>query len=203
MPAAAAPFPKLTPGCSHNRAAAAWHTACVKASGVRRHRRQSFAPVSPGLPNLTGALLNVNGKPNGLREAVVDFFGESRGEWEVRVQLCTDLETMPVEDASATWPEDQSSYVAVARINVQPQSAWSEIRVTNLDDGLSFIPWHGLAAHQPLGSIMRARKPVYESSTQFRQEFNQHAIEEPRNTSALPDQASAGAGEPIAIMTRK
>src|SRR5680860_1916516 len=88
---------------------------------------------------------------------------------QVRVQLCTELETMPVEDASATWPEDQSSYVAVARINVQPQSAWSENRVTNLDDGLSFIPWHGLAAHQPLGSIMRARKPVYESSTQFRQ----------------------------------
>lgn len=147
----------------------------------------AVAPVSPGLTNLTGAPLNVNGKPNGLREAVIDFFAESRGEWEVRVQLCTDLEAMPVEDATVAWPEDQSPYIAVARIAVEPQDAWSEARAAAFDDGLSFSPWHGLAAHRPLGSIMRARKPAYESSAQFRQEFNQRRIVEPRDANNLPN----------------
>ncbi len=36
------------------------------------------------------------------------------------MQLCTDLDAMPVEDASVVWPEDKSPHVAVARITVKP-----------------------------------------------------------------------------------
>lgn len=136
---------------------------------------------------LTGALLNVNGKPNGLREAVIDFFHTHGREWEVRVQLCTDLKTMPVEDASVVWPEDQSPYLAVARITVQPQHAWSEARAIAVDDGFSFSPWHGLAAHRPLGSIMRMRKATYEMSAQFRASHNKQAIKEPQTLDTLPN----------------
>ena len=146
----------------------------------------AVAPVSPELKALTGAPLDVNGRPNGLREAVADFFRTTGGEWEVRVQLCTDLDAMPVEDASVAWPEDQSPYVAVARIGAPPQDAWSEARVAAMDDGLSFSPWHGLAAHRPLGSIMRARRAAYEMSAQFRAMNNKHPIKEPRTGGDLP-----------------
>ena len=146
----------------------------------------AVAPVSPELTALTDAPLDVNGKPNGLREAVVAFFGKAGGEWEVRVQLCTDLDAMPVEDASVAWPEDKSPYVAVARISVPPQDAWSEARVAAMDEGLSFSPWHGLAAHRPLGSVMRTRRAAYEMSAQFRAENNKHPIKEPRTGDDLP-----------------
>ena len=33
---------------------------------------------------------------------------------------------------------------------------------------LVFTPWHSLAAHQPIGSINRLRKAVYEASAQHR-----------------------------------
>ncbi len=145
-----------------------------------------IAPVSPELTALTDAPLDVNGKPNGIREAVVDFFRQNGAEWELRVQLCTDLDTMPIEDASVPWPEDQSPYVPVARIFVPPQDAWSEARSVAVDDGLAFSPWHGLAAHRPLGSIMRARKAAYEMSAQFRAKNNKHPIEEPRTPADLP-----------------
>jgi len=46
--------------------------------------------------------------------------------------------------------------------------------------GMSFSPWHGLAAHRPLGGIMRARKEVYEMAKRFRAEKNGRIIEEPR-----------------------
>jgi len=68
----------------------------------------SVAPISPELIALEQSPLNVNGVPNGLREAVVNFFRKNGGEWEVRAQLCTDLELMPIENAAVVWPEEKS-----------------------------------------------------------------------------------------------
>ena len=140
----------------------------------------AVAPVSPSLVALTNAPLNVNGKPNGLREAVVDYFAHQTGEWEVRVQLCTDLATMPIEDASVVWPEKQSPYLPVARITAPTQDSWAPSSIKEIDEGLAFSPWHGLAAHRPLGSVMRARKATYESSARFRSTHNGCPIHEPR-----------------------
>lgn len=145
----------------------------------------ALAPVSPELTALTGAALNVNGRPNGLREAVAAFFAENEGVWELRAQLRTGAESMPVEDASVVWPEDESPYVAVARLVAPRQEAWSEARVRSIDDGLSFSPWHGLAAHRPLGSIMRARRAAYPASAAFRARHNGCPIHEPRAGESL------------------
>jgi hypothetical protein len=140
----------------------------------------SAAPISPELTALTDAPLNVNGVPNGLREAVIKFFRRNGGVWEVRAQLCTDLELMPIENAAVVWPENISPYRPVARIIVKPQLAWSEARSAAVDDGMSFAPWHGLAVHRPLGGIMRVRKVVYEMARRFRAEGNRRVIQEPR-----------------------
>lgn len=146
----------------------------------------SVVPVSPELKELAGAPLNVNGAPDGLRAAVVDFFARHEGVWEVRVQLCTDLATMPVEDASVVWPEEESPYLTVARIVVPVQTAWSRERSAAGDDRLAFSPWHGLAAHQPLGSVMRARRIAYERSAAYRAERNGCPIAEPGRAYRMP-----------------
>jgi len=147
----------------------------------------AVAPVSAELKALKGAAVDLKNRPNGLRQAVIDFFAQHGGEWELQVQLCTNLEDMPVENAAKIWPEDKSPYVPVARIRVDPQTAWSEARSVAVDDGLSFSPWHGLAAHRPLGSVMRLRKQAYEMSARFRAQHNQKPTEEPRSFSPLPD----------------
>jgi hypothetical protein len=147
----------------------------------------SVAPISPELNALKQSPLNVNGVPNGLRQAVVTFFKNSGGVWEVRAQLCTDLELMPIENAAVVWPEEKSPYRPIARITVEPQTAWSEARSSVVDDGMQFSPWHGLAAHRPLGGIMRARKEVYEMAKKFRAERNGRVIEEPREKVAFGD----------------
>jgi len=81
----------------------------------------SVAPVSPELLALKDAPVDLAGKPNGLRGAVIDFFHTNAATWELRVQLRTNERRMPVEDASVPWPEDESPYVAVARITVPRQ----------------------------------------------------------------------------------
>lgn len=144
------------------------------------------APVSEALKALKDAPLNVNGKPNGLRDAVLEFFANNAAEWELRVQLCTDLETMPIENAAIVWPEAQSPYIAVARIIVEPQLAWSDARSMAVDDGMSFSPWHGIAAHRPIGSIMRIRKVAYEMSAKFRSQHNNSMIIEPKSLDDFP-----------------
>ncbi|MDB6062738.1 MAG: catalase [Verrucomicrobiaceae bacterium] len=128
----------------------------------------ALAPVSENLQALTHTLLDLRKHPDGLREAVSTFFASQGGEWELRAQLCTNAETMPVEDASVLWSEEESPYVAVARFSAPPQTTWNAATSPAQEDGLSFSPWHGVAEHRPLGSIMRARKDVYQASAGFR-----------------------------------
>jgi hypothetical protein len=143
----------------------------------------AVVPISPNLTALTGAPVDLHHHPDGLREAVLAAFGATGGEWEVRVQLARDLETTPIEDSSKLWPEDVTPFVPVARLVADIQTAWSKSRQTAVDDGMAFSPWHGLAAHRPLGSIMRVRKAAYEMSADFRARRNRCPILEPLSLS--------------------
>ena len=144
------------------------------------YAKVSVAPASPELRALTDQPVDLDDKPDGLREAVGQFFAAHDGVWEVRVQLATDVDKMPIENASAVWPEDLSPYVTVARIRVPQQVSWSAERVGEIDDGMAFSPWHGLAAHRPLGGVMRVRKPAYEHSAGFRGKHGGCPIHEPQ-----------------------
>lgn len=146
----------------------------------------SVAPVSSLLTALTKAPVDLADNPDGLRAALTDFFRANGGEWELRVQLYTDPEETPIEDASVPWPEDESAFVPVARIEAAAQNAWSPERSAAIDDGLSFSPWHCLAAHQPLGGINRARKEAYLMSAEFRSQRNGCPIYEPHVPENLP-----------------
>ncbi len=136
-------------------------------------------PTSPALTALTDAPLDLNHEPDALRDAVKEFFAGQGGEWDFVVQLSTGGEDMPIEDSHKPWPEDKSPYIPVARLIVPAQDAWDETRQPLMNDALAFSPWHGLAAHQPLGSIMRVRKAVYEASQGFRLPRNGCPLHEP------------------------
>ncbi len=139
----------------------------------------NVAPVG-GLAALTDQPLDPGASPDVLRDAVAQYFSTNDGEWELRVQLCTDLEKMPIEDASVVWPEDESPYIVVAKLRAPAQNSWSAEGIAAVDEGLSFSPWHGLAAHRPLGGVMRARNTTYTSSVLFRSEHNGCPIHEPK-----------------------
>ena len=144
------------------------------------------SPVSASLLALSERKLDLHKRPDGIREAVSEYFRTHDAVWELRVQLCTDLKKMPVEDAATMWPEDDSPYVAVARITAPPQESWSESRQQGGDVGLAFNPWNGLAAHRPIGSIMRCRRLAYAASRLIRGERNGVSIREPETEAALP-----------------
>ena len=144
----------------------------------------SVAPIFD-LSTLKDAPLDANGNPNALRTAVAEHFATKGGEWEVRVQLCTDLTTMPIEDASVAWPEEASPYITVARLAVKPQPSWDPAAIAAIDEGLAFSPWHGLAAHRPLGGVNRARNTTYTRSAEFRGRHNGCPMHEPKRAADL------------------
>jgi hypothetical protein len=125
-------------------------------------------PATDAQKSLHGTLIDLDGEFDAHRQAVRGFLATTPAAWELRVQLCTDLEKMPVEKPDVAWPEDHSPYVTVARIDVAPQESYSDAMVARIDKGASFSPWHGLEAHRPLGAINRVRKAIYEASAAFR-----------------------------------
>ena len=131
--------------------------------------------------------LDIGDDPDGFRTAVVRHFRERGAGFELRAQLCTDLDAMPVENANAEWDEAVSPYVAVGTITLPPQDAHSWARAKHFTDVLSFRPAHALAAHRPLGSLMRARLGVYGAVAAHRATANGVAQREPRDMSDVPD----------------
>lgn len=147
----------------------------------------SAVPVSSGQAALGDGPLDLSGRPDAFRDATAAYFRADGAEFEIRVQLCTGLDTMPVEDASVRWPEDESPYRVVARLVLPRQDALGEARQVYMTERMSFSPAHGLAAHRPLGSLMRARLATYPALASYRQAQNGARQVEPRSLDEIPD----------------
>ena len=145
----------------------------------------ALSPVSAELTALSQEPLALAGRPDAIREAVRAYFETCPAVWELRVQLATSLASMPIEDAAAQWPEAESAYVPVARITALPQDTWSDGLRSFVEDRSAFNPWTGLAAHRPLGSIMRARRPAYAAARDYRARSNGAEIREPEGFPAV------------------
>lgn len=146
----------------------------------------SAVPLSDNLQPLRGQELE-GSNDSELRDLVVAFFQKDGAEYELRAQLCTDLNAMPVEDGSIEWPQEQSPYHPIGKLVIGAQEAYSPARRVFADDVLTFNPFHCLPEHRPLGSIMRARQLAYETSSQYRHEMNAQPRVEPRSIDELPD----------------
>jgi hypothetical protein len=147
----------------------------------------AFVPASKNLIALRNKKLEHPGDYSAIRDGVVRFFKTKRAEWNVCAQLATDLERTPIEDGTAVWPEELNPYVPVAKLVAEPQEAYSAARRIFVDEQLSFSPWHGLLAHQPLGNVNRARRLAYREAADFRRRQEGRAAIEPTTIGELPD----------------
>lgn len=147
--------------------------------------KYSLAPVSSSLKALKDQTIDIKAGDNPLRQAVSSYFTGQGGEWDFCVQLATDIDAMPIEDAAKDWSQVESPYRPIARVKVEPQQSWIAGVTEQLNERLSFSPWHGIAAHRPLGSIMRIRKSVYELVSGFRRDRNAVPKREPQSIEEL------------------
>ena len=144
----------------------------------------AVVPTSPTQRSLASTEVDPDDQ-DALRTATVGYLRDHDAVFDVRVQLCTNLGTMPVEDASVEWPERESPYRTVAQLRLPRQEAYSPARRAYVD-GLSFCVSHSLAAHRPLGSIMRARLKAYPVMARLRRETNGISLREPTSLDEVP-----------------
>ena len=76
----------------------------------------------------------------------------------------------PIEDGSVDWDETVAPFVTVARLTIPKQDPNGDAgrELSARVERAKLDPWGGLAAHRPLGAIMRARSPAYLASQRQR-----------------------------------
>ena len=138
--------------------------------GENQAMMYSFAPRSqvetriPGLPFGTPSF-------NYLRDNMKSTLDSKDVEFDLLVQLQTDAHRMPIEHAGVRWPERLSPFIPVARIKI-PQQAFDTDQRREFVRRLKMNPWHCLADHRPLGNQSRARRRMYQTLSDFRQQMN-------------------------------
>jgi hypothetical protein len=115
-----------------------------------------------------------------FRPALVAELRERPYECDIQVQLCVDLDKMPVEEPSELWPEALLPFVTVAKLRLPQQDIGGDENLA-LQDATSITPWRVTEEHRPLGNIMRARKEVYRQSSILRHRLNGQERKEPQN----------------------
>jgi len=142
-------------------------------------------PASPAQGSLKDDTIDASEDDDAFRTAMTRFFQDEDARFELRAQLWTDAETQPIEDASVEWKEAETPFRTVAVLTIPRQRSDGEARL-KVDEEVTFRPAHSLAAHRPLGSVMRARLKVYDALSKLRHERNGVPEREPHSPADLP-----------------
>ena len=141
-----------------------------KFAGFAAERFNTVAPLFCG-PYAVRVRLAPAGNPPPARRSK-DIVSDMRERlavgpltWNLELQFFVDEATTPIEDTSVPWPDSETPIVVAARLTLPQQgvdAAAAEVEAARFD------PWGGLAAHRPLGEVMRARRVAYLESQRGR-----------------------------------
>jgi hypothetical protein len=147
----------------------------------------AMIPVAPEQLTLEDRKVGRKDSPGVLSEWMQEYFQQHEARYELRVQLNVDLPSMPIEDASVEWDEQESPYRPVATVTFPPQESFGPARRVFAEDVMSWRPWFGLAAFRPLGSINRVRREGYERLGAVRHQRNARNEVDPVSLDQIPD----------------
>ncbi len=135
------------------------------------------APAAESAAHAIHRELHLNSAPDVFGPTLVDELKARAFDFDLQVQLCTDLDAMPVNDATVEWPERLSAFVTVARVHVLRQDI-SGPENFEKGDALAFNQWRVTDDHRPLGEIMDVRR-IYTASAKVRRTLNNQPQTEP------------------------
>ncbi len=124
--------------------------------------------------------------PDAMRDATAAYIAAHGATFTLAAQLRTDADAMPIENARIPWPEALSPYRPIATLCFPPQASAAPARVRDVE-ALAFSPAHAVAAHRPLGGIMRARLALYTALSRERRLAAGLPLDEPTGPDAVAD----------------
>jgi hypothetical protein len=152
-----------------------WSMAAVRHGDYVAKLR--VAPVAESAAQVIHRDLDVKSAPDVFGATLADELQARAFDFDLQVQLCTDLDAMPVNDSTVEWPEKLSPFVTVGRVHL-PQQDISRPENRERGDALAFNQWRVTADHRPLGEIMDVRR-IYTASARVRRTLNNQPQTEP------------------------
>jgi catalase len=110
-----------------------------------------------------------------LKHTLSEELAKGEACMQLLVQLQDANKQMPIEDATVLWSDDESPFLPVAKITILKQQFDTPAQ-QKFCENLSFSPWNALEAHRPIGALNRARKWVYEASSNYRHQLNKTQV---------------------------
>ena len=135
------------------------------------------APAAESAAHAIHGELDLKSGPDVLRSTLVDELQRRAFDFDLQVQLCTDLNAMPVNDVTVEWPEKLSPFVTVGRVHL-PRQDISGPENSEKGDALAFNQCRVTPDHRPLGEIMEVRR-IYSASAKIRRTLNHQPQTEP------------------------
>ena len=135
------------------------------------------APDAESAAHVIHRELDFSSGPEVFGPTLVDELQARAFDFDLQVQLCTDLDAMPVNDATVEWPEKLSPFVTVGRVHL-PRQDISGPENFEKGDALAFNQWRVTSDHRPLGEIMDVRR-IYSASAKVRRTLNHQPQTEP------------------------
>jgi hypothetical protein len=142
--------------------------------------------VAPAAESAAGVIhrqLDLNSGPDVYGPALVAELRDRPFDYDLQVQLCANLDAMPVNDLTVEWPEALSPFVTVARVHLPRQNA-ADPNTSDQADALAFNQWRVTDKHRPLGEIMQVRR-IYSASAKVRRTLNHQPQTEPASPESV------------------
>jgi hypothetical protein len=105
---------------------------------------------------------------DGLSEELATRLRAGELRWRLLLLPFVDEATTPIEDGAVAWPEDGAVPVAELVLPTMDLSSQAAVEAAARVDALYLNPWNEAGGLHPIGSLNRARKPVYEASANHR-----------------------------------
>lgn len=115
-----------------------------------------------------------------LSENMQNHLKKYEATFDFLIQIQTNENEMPINDASVIWDMKKSKIVKLATIKI-PMQIFATKERYKLAENLSFSPGHSLIEHRPIGDINEARVKIYEEMSKFRHSRNSEVLYEPTN----------------------
>jgi hypothetical protein len=143
------------------------------------------APAVESARDVIHGELDLTSGPEVFGPALADELQARAFDFDLQVQLCTDLDAMPVNEVTVEWPEKLSPFITVGRVHL-PRQDISGPENSEKSDALAFNQWRVTSDHRPLGEIMNVRR-IYSASAKIRRTLNHQPQTEPTSAdSVLP-----------------
>ena len=149
--------------------------------------KYALFPTSKIQQELESQKIDENSDPDQHTLWLQRYFEDHDAEYDLRVQLCCDLDEQSVENTQMQWDEEKYPFGTVAKVVFPKQQGMMDgKRRTFWEEQMKLNVWYGLKEHEPLGSVNRLRKELYKASAKKREEGNAGRIKEVKSVDEIP-----------------